>query len=229
MARVVIADNHQLICEGVRHFLRNHPAIELVAEARSEETLISLISEGAHKIDAILLDPKISSTCDLDLVNKIHSVYATMPLLIFTENDEDAHAVKLIRAGARGFLNKKCSALQLVDAIARVTSGRMYVTELLAEFLALSVMNPPELQSHKLLSQRETEVFTLLVAGKSVTQIARALNLSVKTISTHKTRIMQRMNFRSLSEMVQYAIVNHLMNGSDDMPERTPCRNISDC
>lgn len=212
MARIVIADNHELMCEGIRHFLRDQPLIKIVADARSEAALISLIRKDFHDIDVVLLEPQIASTSDVEMIRHIRSIRRTLPILIFTAREEDSHAVNLVKAGAQGYLNKRCSATQLADAVNKVAAGRMYVSELLAEFLARSVMRPLDAQNHTSLSEREREVFALLVAGYTVTQVARQLNLSVKTVSTHKMRIMHRMNFRSLSEMVQYAIVNGLIN-----------------
>lgn len=217
MAQIVIADNQELMCEGVRHFLRDQPAINVVADVRSESALLSLIRECSHDIDAVLLEPQIANTTDVEMLRHIRSIRQTLPILVFTAREEDAHAVNLIKAGAQGYLNKRCSPQQLSDAVRKVVSGRMYVSEKLAEFLAKSVMRPLEVQDYSSLSERERDVFTRLVAGYTVTQVAQQLKLSVKTVSTHKARIMNRMDFRSLSEMVQYAIVNGLMDLADDV------------
>jgi DNA-binding NarL/FixJ family response regulator len=120
--------------------------------------------------------------------------------------------VRAIRAGAQGYLTKESAGTQLVGAIHKVASGRPYISPEVAEQLALNIMAPNEQLLHKQLSDREFEVFTLLVGGKSITEIANSLHLSVKTVSTHKTRIMQKMGMTSLSEMVQYAVAHRLLS-----------------
>jgi DNA-binding NarL/FixJ family response regulator len=217
MARVVLAESHELVCAGVRQFLRNHPVIELRHEARCETSLVSLLKHCSSNFDLILLAPELASTSDVGLIHRLRAVSRT-PILIFTSREVDRHAVKLIRAGAQGYLNKKCSSQELADAILKVVSGRPYVCEILAEYLAWSLIRPVDQMSHTSLSRRETEIFSLLVEGRTVTQIAQILDLSVKTVSTHKSRIMSRMNFSSFSEMVQYAIANQLIEAVQKLP-----------
>ena len=127
-------------------------------------------------------------------------------------HDEEQYAVRSIRAGAQGYLTKESAGSQLVNAIRRVASGRPYISTQVAEQLALNIMTPNKDLPHTQLSDREFEVFNMMVSGKSLTDIGEQLHLSVKTVSTHKTRIMQKMQMHSLSEIIQYAVANQLLN-----------------
>jgi DNA-binding NarL/FixJ family response regulator len=133
-------------------------------------------------------------------------------VLILTMHDEEQYAVRSIRAGAQGYLTKESAGTQLVTAIRRVASGRPYISTQVAEQLALNIMTPNKDMPHTQLSDREFEVFNMLVSGKSLTEIGEHLHLSVKTVSTHKTRIMQKMQMHSLSEIIQYAVAHQLLN-----------------
>lgn len=211
MIRVMIADNHEFMREGIKHSLRGRTDIGVTYEAPDEECLLAVLRQDSACSDLLILDPHVTSTTEEQLVHQIREISAATPILIFATRDDDMLVVNLMRAGAQGYLNKRCSAAELLRAISRVVAGRVYVDDLVAERLALSVMKPTKPLAHNRLSHRELEVFSLLVNGNTVTKIARLLDLSVKTVSTHKTRIMRRMNFCSLSEMIQYAVVNDLI------------------
>lgn len=215
MVRLAIGDSHDLTRRGVRHFLEKHLDIEIAVEARSESALISLIRERGESLDALLLDPELSNSTSVDLIHTIQCESKSLPILIFSSRKSCSDPVKLMRAGARGYLDKTCSTDELLTAILKVASGGLYVSEEMAENLAFSLINSVKAPTHICLSAREFEVFMLLVNGVSVTKIAALMKLSVKTVSTHKTRVMRRMNFQSICEMVRYAIANDLLHGPE--------------
>jgi DNA-binding NarL/FixJ family response regulator len=148
----------------------------------------------------------------VDLIHQIKDEFPKLPILILTMHEEEQYAVRAIRAGANGYLTKESAGTQLVTALRKVASGRPYISMEVAEQLAMSAMPAKGDASHSSLSDREFEVFCHLAKGKSITEIGDMLHLSVKTVSTHKTRIMQKMELNSISDLVQYAIAHHLLN-----------------
>jgi DNA-binding NarL/FixJ family response regulator len=147
----------------------------------------------------------------VDLIRQIKDEAPKLPLLVLTMHAEEQYAVRAIRAGALGYLTKESAGTQLISAIRKVAIGRPYISMEVAEQLAIDAMPARQDMPHKSLSDREFEVFNLLVSGKSITEIAEMLHLSVKTVSTHKTRILQKMSSHSLAELVQYAVAHGLL------------------
>ncbi len=209
MIRIVIADDHTIMREGLKRILEGATDIEVVGEAVDGFEALALVRKGG--LDLLLLDLSMPGRSGVELIRKIKDELPKLPILILTMHDEEQYAVRAIRAGARGYLTKESAGTQLVSAIRRVASGRPYISLEVAEQLAIDAMPSHEELPHKQLSNREFEVFGLLVSGKSITEIAEHLHLSVKTVSTHKTRIMQKMSMPSLAEMVQYAVAHKLL------------------
>ena len=208
MIRIVIADDHTIMREGLKRILDGALDIEIVGEAINGFEVLSLVRQGGFDL---LLDLSMPGRSGVDLIRQVRSEAPKLAILILTMHEEEQYAVRAIRAGAQGYLTKESAGTQLVGAIRKVASGRPYISTEVAEQLALNIMAPNEQLLHKQLSDREFEVFSLLVGGKSITEIANNLHLSVKTVSTHKTRIMQKMGMTSLSEMVQYAVAHRLL------------------
>lgn len=209
MIRIVIADDHTIMREGLKRILEGATDIEVVGEAVDGFEALALVRKG--ELDLLLLDLSMPGRSGVELIRQIKDELPKLPILILTMHDEEQYAVRAIRAGARGYLTKESAGTQLVSAIRRVASGRPYISLEVAEQLAIDAMPSHEELPHKQLSNREFEVFGLLVSGKSITEIAEHLHLSVKTVSTHKTRIMQKMSMPSLAEMVQYAVAHKLL------------------
>ena len=210
MIRIVIADDHTIMREGLKRILDGAPDIDIVGEAIDGFEVLNHVRQGGF--DLLLLDLSMPGRSGVDLIRQIRSEAPKLAILILTMHEEEQYAVRAIRAGAQGYLTKESAGTQLVGAIHKVASGRPYISAEVAEQLVLNIMMPNESLLHKQLSDREFEVFSLLVAGKSITEIANNLHLSVKTVSTHKTRIMQKMGMTSLSEMVQYAVAHRLLS-----------------
>jgi DNA-binding NarL/FixJ family response regulator len=148
----------------------------------------------------------------VDFIRRLKDHAPKLPILILTMHEEEQYAVRSIRAGASGYLTKESASTDLITAIRRVAAGRLFISPSVAEQLALDTMSTQDGPPHKHLSDREFEVFQLMVHGRSMTEIAERLHLSVKTVSTHKARILQKMNMQSLADLVRYAVTHHLVD-----------------
>jgi DNA-binding NarL/FixJ family response regulator len=209
MIRIVIADDHTIMREGLKRILEGADDIEVVGEAVDGFEVLAQVRKGGF--DLLLLDLSMPGRSGVELIRQIKDEVPKLPILILTMHEEEQYAVRAIRAGARGYLTKESAGTQLVSAIRKVASGRPYISLEVAEQLAMDVMPSVENLPHKQLSDREFEVFSLLVGGKSITEIAELLHLSVKTVSTHKTRILHKMGMPSLADLVQYAVAHRLL------------------
>lgn len=209
MIRIVIADDHTIMREGLKRILDEVEEIEVVGEAVNGFEALAQVRKGGF--DVLLLDLSMPGRSGVDLIRQINDEAPKLPMLILTMHEEEQYAVRSIRAGARGYLTKESAGTQLVVAIHKVASGRPYISEEVAEQLAMESMPAHQVFPHQQLSDREFEVFTQLVGGKSISDIALQLHLSAKTVSTHKSRILQKMGVPSLAQLVQYAIAHHLV------------------
>ena len=209
MIRVVVADDHTLMREGLKRILEGAEDITVVGEAI--DGFETLIQARRGDFDLLLLDMSMPGKSGVELIRQVKETAPKMPILVLTMHEEEQYAVRAIRAGARGYMTKESAGTQLLTAIRKVAAGRPYISMAVAEQLAIDAMPAHERLPHKDLSNREFEVFSMLVIGKSITEIADALHLSVKTVSTHKTRILQKMALTSLAELVQYAVAYRLL------------------
>ena len=209
MIRIVIADDHTIMREGLKRILMEAEGIEVVGEAVDGFEVLAMVRKAGF--DLLLMDLSMPGRSGVDLIRQIKDEAPKLPVLVLTMHEEEQYAVRAIRAGASGYLTKESAGTQLVTAIRKVASGRPFISLEVAEQLAIDAMPARHELPHKYLSDREFEVFNLLVSGKSITEIAVLLHLSVKTVSTHKTRILQKMDSNSLAELVQYAIAHKLL------------------
>lgn len=209
MIRIVIADDHTLMREGLKRIFEGNDEITVVDEAIDGFSVINLVRKGGF--DLLLLDLSMPGRSGIDLIRQIRTEAPKLPILVLTMYEEEQYAVRSIRAGAQGYLTKESAGDQLVNAIKKVASGRPYISMEVAEQLALGIMTPEKEMPHTQLSDREFEVFNLLASGKSITDIGTQLHLSVKTVSTHKSRILTKMGIHSLAEIVQYAVTHNLL------------------
>jgi DNA-binding NarL/FixJ family response regulator len=209
MIRVVVADDHTIMREGLKRILHGAEDIEVIGEAVDGFETLALVRRGGF--DLLLMDLSMPGRSGVDLIRQIKDEAPKLPLLVLTMHEEEQYAVRAIRAGALGYLTKESAGTQLISAIRKVAIGRPYISMEVAEQLAIDAMPARQDMPHKSLSDREFEVFNLLVSGKSITEIAEMLHLSVKTVSTHKTRILQKMSSHSLAELVQYAVAHGLL------------------
>ena len=209
MIRLVIADDHTIMREGLKRILEGADDIEVVGEAVDGFEVLARVRQGGF--DVLMLDLSMPGRSGVELIRQIRDEVPKLPILILTMHEEEQYAIRAIRAGARGYLTKESAGTQLLSAIRKVAAGRPYISNEVAEQMAMDVMPSSDDFPHKKLSDREFEVFTLLVSGKTITEIAEQLHLSAKTVSTHKTRILLKMGMSSLAELVQYAVAHHLL------------------
>ena len=209
MIRIVIADDHTLMREGLKRILESTDDIEVVGEATDGFGVLAHVRKGGF--DLLLLDLSMPGRSGIDLIRQIRTESPKLPVLVLTMYEEEQYAIRSIRAGAQGYLTKESAGTQLVHAIRKVASGKPYISMEVAEQLALDIMTPEKPLPHSQLSNREFEIFNLLAQGQSITDIGQRLHLSVKTVSTHKSRILNKMGMHSLSEIVRYAIAHNLL------------------
>jgi DNA-binding NarL/FixJ family response regulator len=213
--RVFIADDHAIVREGLRRILAADPSLQVVGEAANGHDVLKAARAGGFEV--MLLDLSMPGRSGVELIRQIKAEQSDVRVLVLSMHDEQQYAVRAIRAGAAGYLTKDTAAQQLVAAIRKIASGGLFITPAAAEALAAGLQAPAEEAAHKRLSDREYEVMLLLAAGHSVSGIAGRLHLSVKTVSTHKTHILDKMQLGSLAELVRYAITHRLIE-SPDLP-----------
>jgi len=207
--RVVLVDDHAVVRAGFRQLITETDDLEVVGEAGTAAAALELVAKIG--CDVLLLDISLPDAAVIDTVGALKRRCPDLPVLVVSMHPEEQYAVNLLRAGVSGFFPKAGEAATLLDAIRTVAGGRKYVSPALAELLALEATgNAPE-PPHRKLSNREFQIFSQLAAGKTVTQIAEEIHLSVKTVSTYRTRIMQKMNCSRNAELTAYALRHNLM------------------
>jgi DNA-binding NarL/FixJ family response regulator len=211
--RLLIADDHTIMREGLKRILEGATDINVAGEAVNGFETLTQIRKGGF--DQVLLDLSMPGRNGVDLIRQIRLEAPKLPILVLTMHDEEQYAVRTMHAGAQGYVTKESAGVELVNAIRQVASGRPYITMKVAEQLALNVMPANNDLPHKRLTERESEIFNLLAQGKSISSIAVALHLSVKTVSTHKANILNKMGLNSISEIVQYALSHNLIERFD--------------
>jgi DNA-binding NarL/FixJ family response regulator len=207
--RVLVADDHAIVRRGIRQILDETNDIVAAGEASSASELWSLLEQGRYH--AVILDVNLPGRSGLELLDDLKRQHPELPVLILTVYSEDQYAVRALRAGASGFLTKESAPEKLIDAIRKIVQGGRFITAAVAESLASSVARGGEGPPHEALSNREFQILKLIASGKTVSQIGRELSLSIKTISTHRTRILKKMNLKTNSELTTYAIRNGLV------------------
>ncbi|MCK9273847.1 MAG: response regulator transcription factor [Syntrophales bacterium] len=209
MIRILVADDHAVVREGVKQIIADVRDMEVKDEAvNGQETLNKIMK---NQYDVILLDISMPGRSGLEILEEIKSQQPKLPVLILSMHPEEQYAIRALRAGASGYLTKASAPQELIGAIRKAAIGGKYVTSSLAEKLALELDLGTHKPRHELLSNREYQVMLMLAQGKSVTEIASDLYLSVKTISTYRSRIMEKMNMRKNAELTLYAVESKLL------------------
>ena len=208
MTRIVIADDHSIVREGLKRIVSSIDGMEVTGEAGNGTEVMQRVRELAF--DVLLLDLSMPGRSGMELIKLIRAEKPQLRILVLSMHQELQYAVRAIKNGASGYLTKESAPAQLEQAIRKVASGGAFISAEVAEQLALSAMPGSQAVPHESLSNREFEVLQLLVAGISLTDIANRLNLSVKTVSTHKTNLMQKMGLQNQSELIRYAIKHGL-------------------
>ena len=213
MIRIVVADDHTIVREGLKQVLSAASDLSIVGEAQNGHEVLQRVRE--LEFDVLLLDMSMPGKSGIELIKQVRAEKPKLRVLVLSMHQEQQYAVRAIKAGASGYLTKESASAQLVSAIRKVAGGGAFITEAVAEQLALGAMPQADGPPHSALSDREFQVFRLLVSGKAVSNIADELNLSVKTVSTHKARIMQKMNMSNSTELIRYALQHRLIDDPD--------------
>ena len=209
MIRVLLADDHAVVRAGLREILADTGDITVAGEASNGQEVLANVR--AQDFDVAVLDMSMPGRSGIELIKLVKDEKPRMRVLILSMHSEQQYAVRALKAGASGYLTKDSAPDLLVAAIRRIAAGGAYVTPETAERLAMDAAPGSEAAPHTRLSDREFHVFQLIAAGKSITQIAQQLSLSVKTVSTHKTHILEKMKFANQAELIRYAIENKLI------------------
>lgn len=213
MIKILLADDHTILREGLKQLLSACSDLMVVGEADNGSDALARVRE--LDMDVLVLDMSMPGKNGIELIKQIKSEKPKLPILILSMHKEDQYAVRTLKAGASGYLCKDSASTQLVQAIRKLAAGGMFISGAVAEHLALGLVGG-EAMPHTQLSNREHQVFELIAGGEGVTEIGNRLNLSVKTVSTHKTRIMQKMNFANTTELIRYALKHGLIEDAND-------------
>lgn len=215
--KVLIADDHAIVREGLKQILSEVSDMDVAGEASDGAEALGWLRKG--KVDIVLLDMSMPGKSGIELLKQIKIEYPRLPVLILSMHKEDQYAIRTLRAGASGYLTKESAPELLVSAIRKVAAGGRYISPGLAEKLLLDWTPDDDKPPHTLLSDREYEIFQMIISGKTTSEIASELALSVKTVSTHKVRILQKMKLKNSTELVVYAMKYHLIDSETDLSD----------
>jgi two-component system, NarL family, invasion response regulator UvrY len=210
MAKVLIADDHALVRAGLKQYLQDSGRFSTLSEASSGTQVLDMLR--ADNYDLLILDINMPDRGGLDILKHVRASYPEVRVLVVSGYPERQYAVNVLKAGASGYLPKDGSPDELLKAVGQVLSGRRYVSASLAELLVTELDTDHDRPLHAGLSEREFQIFCKLASGQSVSEIAGELSLSVKTVSTYRTRVLEKMAFKSNADITSYALRNGLMN-----------------
>lgn len=213
MTRLVIADDHAIVREGLKRIVSDAQDMQVIGEAGDGNEVLRIVRE--QEFDVLVLDLSMPGRSGMELIRLVKAERPKLRILVLSMHQESQYAVRAIKSGASGYLTKESAPDQLVLAIRKIAAGGAFITAEVAERLALGAMpGGAPAAPHEALTEREFEVFRQLVAGHSVTEIGTRLNVSVKTVSTHKANLLQKLGLQNQSELVRYAI-RHGLGGED--------------
>ena len=209
MIKVLIVDDHPLIREGMKQILLADRDIVVAGEASTASELMEILNKG--KFDLVLLDIALPDSGGLDLLKRIKTEFPHLPALVLSMYKEEEYAIRALRAGAAGYIVKETAPTQLVAAIRKAVSGGKHISPLLAEQLATTMESGFKETPHQSLSDRELQILLMIGSGKTPTEIAEELSLSIKTISTYRTRILEKMRMENTSQLMHYVLKHNLL------------------
>lgn len=210
MIRVAIVDDHAIVRTGLRQFLGEQRDIEVTGEAANGGEALNLVRSG--NIDVLMMDIGMPGPSGIDVLGNIRAHAPQLPVLILTGYPETHYATNLLRQGASGYLNKECEPDEIISAVRALARGRRYITPAVAELLADNLQGDADKEPHQTLSEREFQVFLRLARGETITSIATTLALSVKTVSTYRSRVLEKMTLASNSDLTYYALKHQLIS-----------------
>ena len=209
MIRVGIVDDHAIVRSGLRQYLADHVDLRVTGEASNGREALELARVG--DVDVLLMDISMPDQSGVDALAAIKARFPDLAVLILSGFPEAHYATTLLRQGASGYLNKECDPAEIVSAIRTVSRGRRYISPAVAELLADGAAGAGDKPAHALLSDRELQVFLRLAKGETIGHMAEAMFLSVKTVSTYRTRVLDKLNLASNSDLTYYALKNGLI------------------
>jgi two-component system, NarL family, invasion response regulator UvrY len=209
MIRILVADDHAVVREGIKTILAGQESMVVEDEAGNGQEVLSKVTK--KKYDLVLLDISMPGRSGLEILQEIKVMQPKLPVLILSMHPEEQYAVRTLRAGAAGYLTKASAPQELIRAIQKVSKGGKYVTASLAEKLAFELDAGADKPCHEKLSDREYQVMLMLASGQSVSEVAEQLCLSAKTITTYRTRILEKMGMKKNAELTLYAVRNNLI------------------
>jgi len=210
MIRVLIADDHPVVRQGLKQILAETADIQVLDEASNAQEVLDCIWNKDY--DVVLLDISMPGKSGLDILKEIKRSKSNLHVLVLSMHPEEQYAIRVFKAGASGYLNKESATDELISAIRKVSCGRKYISSTVAEKLAFDLETDSQKPPHEKLSDREYQVLCLLAIGKRVIEIGEILHLSVKTVSTYRTRILEKMQMKSNAELTHYAIKHDLVD-----------------
>jgi two-component system invasion response regulator UvrY len=210
MINVGIVDDHAIVRSGLRQFLSEHVDLRVVGEAANGREAIDLVHR--QDIRVLVMDLAMPGRSGIDVLAQLRAKAPHMGILVLSGYPEEHYAISLIRQGASGYLNKECEPETIVEAIRTIAQGRRYVTPAVADLLAQQLHRKEGAPVHEQLSEREFQVFLKLARGETAGDIAQALSLSVKTVSTYRTRLLEKMGLSTNSDLTYYALKNRLID-----------------
>ena len=207
--KIMLVDDHAVVRQGLKQILVEAFSDGVFGEAQNAAEALALVRQEPW--DVVVLDLTLPGESGLDVLKQIRRDHSDLPVLILSMHPENQYAVRTIKAGAAGYLTKESAPEELVQAIRKIQSGGKYISDSVAEKLAFHIVTGDEKPPHEKLSDREYQIMCMIASGKEVKQIADELSLSVKTVSTYRARLLEKMNMQTNAEVTYYAISNHLV------------------
>ena len=209
MIRILIADDHAIVRRGVKQIITDEFPSAIIAEVSDVESLIMRVMK--EDWDVIISDISMPGRSGVEALEQVKQIKPGIPVLMMSMHPEDQYALRVLKAGASGYLNKSSVHEELIKAIHTVRIGRKYITPSIAERLAGTLNAPAEKQLHEILSNREFEILKLIAFGKSISEIASQLSLSATTVSTYRSRVLEKMSMKSNADLTRYCLENNLI------------------
>jgi len=210
MLKVLIADDHPIVRQGLKQILTEEPDVVVVGEAQNSQEVLELVQK--QDWDIVILDITMPGRGGIDVLKELKHERPKLPVLMLSVHPEDQYAVRALKAHASGYMTKDSAPEELVKAIRKILRGGKYISSTLAEKLAFDLETETEKPLHETLSDRELQVLLMIASGKTVSKIAEELSLSVKTIDTYRARILEKMKMKTNAELTHYAIKNGLVD-----------------
>ena len=210
MKRILLVDDHSIVRQGLKNLIELEGTLEVTGEAASGVEALKLVRNNQYEI--VVLDISMPDKNGVDTLHDLKHIAPNLPVLILSGYAEEQYALNLMRSGCKGYLSKDSDSDEIIRAIKAIANGKRYISSELADLMSNELSHPSNKQLHETLSDREFQVFFKLAGGLSPTEIATELNISIKTVSTYRTRVLEKMSLKTNADLTYYAIKNSLVN-----------------